>query len=342
MTRHAISPTTPLDARPLGRTGLTVSRIGLGGLFVASFAAELQQAMHAVHRALELGINYIDTAPSYGNSEEVLGQALRGVPTPVIVSTKLGGRPDPFDPRNKDHLLDSVRTSLRLLGRDRIDLLMIHEPDRPGQYDWWTDWTQLQGPVLEVIDALRCDGLIGHAGLAGTTVYEMEHLVRSGRFDVVLTAFNYSLLWREAGDTVIPAAKERGMGVIVGSPLQQGALARKYDAIVHARPHWLSNARWEQFRRLYRLADECAIALPELALRFVLSNPDVDCVLMGARSAAEVEQNVAAGAAGALPADVLAAVDYIAHMVPYRPYGEPIGLGWILGSPDSYRGMGRV
>lgn len=124
----------------LGRTGLKVSKLSLGGLFVASFSAQYEEAKRAIHRAIELGVNYIDTAPGYGNSEEVLGKALKDAPGPVILSTKLGGRPKPFNPKDKDCLMRSVEKSLRLLGRDRIDILMVHEPDRPGQYDWWTDW----------------------------------------------------------------------------------------------------------------------------------------------------------------------------------------------------------
>lgn len=332
-----------MEKRLLGRTNLSVSRLSLGGLFVASFASELEASRQTVKRAIELGVNYIDTAPTYGNSEEVLGHCLEGVDAPLVLSTKLGGRPEPFDPRNKSCLMASVKESLHRLGRDHVDILMVHEPDRPGQYDWWTDWQDLHGPVLEVLDDLKRQGVIRYCGIGGTTAYELAHLVRSGKFDVVLTAFNYSLLWREAAIDVIPAAKAQGVGVIVGSPLQQGALARKYpEAVEDSRVYWLSKPRREQFRALYALVDETGIPLPEMGLRFVLSNPDVDCVLMGARSAGEVEQNVASANKGALPEDVLRRLDAIAAQVPFRPYGEPIGLGWILGAPLNYRGMGAL
>ncbi len=327
----------------LGRTDLQVSKLAFGGLFVASFAAELDAAKRAVRRALELGVNYIDTAPGYGNSEEVLGKALQGVTRPLIVSTKFGGRPKPFQPRDKACLMASFEESLRLLGRDTIDILFVHEPDRPGQYDWWTDWMDVNGPVLEVLHELKGQGRIKALGLGGTTVHEMAHLCRSGKFDVVLTAFNYSLLWREAGQAVIPAAKAAGMGVVVGSPLQQGALARKYaEAVADPRVYWLSPARREQLRKLYALVDECGMTLPELALRFVISNPDVDTVLMGARSAEEVEHNVAAVERGPLPKALLKRLDAIAAMVPCRPYSEPFGIGWLLGTPLNYRGPGMA
>jgi aryl-alcohol dehydrogenase-like predicted oxidoreductase len=142
---------------------------------------------------------------------------------------------------------------------------------------------------------------------------------------------------------VIPAAKAANMGIIVGSPLQQGALSRRYDEqIASPEAYWLSKMRREQFQKLYAFVDECGLALPELGIRFLLSHPDIHCVLMGAKSAAEVQQNAAASAAGPLPADILARLDEIAAMVPYRPFGEPFGLGWFLGSPSNYKGQGTA
>jgi aryl-alcohol dehydrogenase-like predicted oxidoreductase len=327
----------------LGRTGLSVSQVAFGGLFVASFATELEEAKRTVHRAVELGINYFDTAPTYGNSEEVMGYAMRDLAQPVILSTKLGGRPSPFLPKDPSCLLASVEESLRLLGRDTIDILMIHEPERPGQYDWWTNWQDINGPVLEVLDGLKKQGVIKALGLGGTTTTELAYLCRSGKFDVVLTAYNYSLLWRESALEVIPAAKSQNMGIIIGSPLQQGALARRFDAVMDdPTVYWLSKARREQYKALYAFVDECGIALTELAMRFIISNPDVDSVLMGARSVAEAESNIAAIDKGPLPADVLARLDAIAAMVPFRPFGEPFGIGWVLPNPHGYKGQGQA
>jgi aryl-alcohol dehydrogenase-like predicted oxidoreductase len=327
----------------LGKTDLHVSRIGFGGLFVASFSAQYEEAKRAVARALELGINYIDTAPGYGNSEEVLGKSLAGVKQPFVLSTKLGGRPTPFLAKDKACLRASVEESLRLLGRDCIDILMIHEPDRPGQYDWWNDMVKVEGPVLELIGELKAEGKIRYAGLGGTTTTELAHLCRSGKFDIVLTAYNYSLLYREAALEVIPAAKAAGMGIIIGSPLQQGALSRRYDTeLMSPGAFWVSKMRREQFQKLYAYCDEIGMSLPELGIRFVLSNPDMHCVLMGAKSASEVEQNTAAAQAGPLPADILKRLAEIAALVPYRPFGEPFGIGWLLGNPAGFRGLGQA
>jgi aryl-alcohol dehydrogenase-like predicted oxidoreductase len=327
-----------MNKRLLGRTGLMVSELALGGLFVSSIGGPYEQAREAVHRALELGVSYVDTAPGYRDSEQVLGMALEGVTQPYVLSTKLGGRPQPFDAQDKKQLYRSVEESLRLLKRSQIDILMIHEPDRPGQYDWWTDWDAFHGPVLDVLDHLKRDGVIRYTGLGGTTAHTLPHIIRTGLFDVVLTAFNYSLLWREAEIDVLPAAKEQGMGIIIGSPLQQGALARRYDDQVRHGARWLSSPRRAQYLALYGFLDELDMTLAELGLRFVISNPDISCALMGARSKEEVDANVAAVGKGPLPSNILQRLDEIAAMVPFRPFEEPFGLPF----GRLYRGPGMA
>ena len=320
-----------MKKRVLGKTGFEVSEVSLGGLFVSSFAAAQTEANQAVARALELGVNFVDTAPGYANSEEALGIALENVRQPYYLSTKFGGRPQPFNPKDKAALMNSFEESLRLLKRDTIDILMIHEPDRPGQYDWWTQINPLDGPVLEVLEDLKRQKLVKYVGLGGTTAYEIAPIIESGLFDVVLTAFNYSLLWREAEHVVLPAAKKQNMGIIIGSPLQQGALARKHPEVTEG-AWWLSKPRREQMLKLYALSDELAMSLPELCLRFVISNPDISTTLSGARSVAEVEQNIGFADKGPLPEDVLKRLGEIAALVPFRPFEErfsmPFGSGY--------------
>ncbi|MBI2941581.1 MAG: aldo/keto reductase [Chloroflexi bacterium] len=317
-----------MEKRILGRTGLEVSALGYGVAWVSRLGGVAREdARRAVRRALELGITHFDTAPSYADSEEVLGYALAGVPADSYsVSTKVGGRPQPFDPRDKAALRRSVEESLRLLKRDYVDILMVHEPDRPGQYDWWSDWDNLRGPVDEVLDELKAAGLIRFTGLGGTTVHELALLVDTGRFDVVLTAFNYALLWREAAIEVLPAARRHGVGVIAGSPLHQGSLSQRHDAEIESGARWLNAPRREQLKRLYAFVDEVDIPLQEMAMRFVISNPDIGLMLTGARSVAEVEANVASVEKGPLPADILQCLQEIADMVPFRPYCEPMVL----------------
>ena len=213
---------------------------------------------------------------------------------------------------------------------------MIHEPDRPGQYDWFTDWQRFHGPVIDLLADLRREGVIRFTGIGGTTAYVMADVIASGQFDVVLTAFNYSLLWQEALHAVLPEARRHNMGIVVGSPLQQGALSRIYRDEVEHGARWLSPPRRAQYRALYAFVDELDIGLPELALRFVLSNPDISCTLTGARSVTEVEMNVAAAERGPLPDDVLARIAAIAAMVPFRPFDEP----FVMPFGRGYRGPG--
>jgi aryl-alcohol dehydrogenase-like predicted oxidoreductase len=328
-----------METRVLGKSGLEVSRLGLGGLFVSGYGGnDPRSAAVILRRAAELGITYIDTAPSYADSEEVLGLAMSEVDFPFVLSTKLGEAAPGFDPQDQESLFASVRRSLGRLHRECIDLLMIHEPDRPGQYDWWKELDRFEGPVNEVLDELRARGLVRSTGLGGTTAYEMAHIIDTGRFDVVLTAFNYSVLWTEARIAVLPHAGEQNMGIVAGSPLQQGALAARFDDAVREGRYWLSPPRQAQFLALYQLCDDLDLALPELALRFVVSNPLIDCVLTGARSIAELEASVEAIERGALPEDVLGRLAEIGAMVPFRPWEEPFNLPF----RQAYRGPGKA
>jgi len=326
-----------MEKRKLGNTDMVVARLSCGGLFISSVGAEFEEGVKAVHRALEKGMNYIDTAPGYANSEEVLGAALKDITTPYYLSTKFGGRPQPFNPKSKDHLYYSFDESLRLLKRNTIDILYIHEPDRPQQYDWYDSWDTFHGPVTEVLEDLKKRGLIRYTGLGGTTVYELTRIVEKGNYDMLLTAFEYSLLWREAGLTLIPAAKKKGMGIVAGSPLQQGWLSQRYDFIGDNPPAWLSKARREQLIRLYDYSDAIGISVPELAMRWILSNPDIDTILTGVRSVEEVDTNVGYAEMPPLSPEIMSELDDIHDMVPFRPCEEPYGCA--LRNP-TYRGPG--
>lgn len=325
-----------METRRLGRTDLQISVLSIGGLYTSSLAGGEAETRRIMQRAAELGVNAIDTAPAYADSEATVGQALKGNDAPLIITTKLGGRPQPFNPQDINALRQSVDESLRLLGRDQIDILMVHEPDRPQQYPWWTSYDPLDGPVLELMDELKVAGKIKYTGLAGTTVTEMTSLVGSDRFDVVLTAFNYNALFREAKDTVIAAARKNDMGVVLGSALGQGFLTRRADEEVKAKPIWLSEARREQLLAYYQFLDEAGMTAAELCLRFVVGNPDISTLPIGCKTTEHLEASVAAVEKGPLPEDVLSRLDEIAAMLPHRPYEEPM----ILPFGKTYQGPG--
>jgi len=327
-----------MRTRILGKTGIEVSELAFGSLFTSSLGPGFEESRAAVRKAFELGINYFDTAPAYANSEEILGSILADVRAPFVLSTKLGGRPKPFDPRNAQQLLDSVKESLRLLHREVIDILFVHEPDRPLQYDWWSDPESAYGPVIDVLEKLKKDGVIRFTGLGGTTATEMAHLIRSDRFDVVLTAFNYSALFRETTLEVFPDAKARNMGIVLGSVLQQGGLGRRYDDVVRTKPAWLSKARQQQFLAFYRLLDEAGMSIVEMCLRFAISGDIAHTVLIGPKTAQQVADSVSAVEKGPLPSDILKRLDEIAALVPFRPFEEPMILPF--NRPREYYGPG--
>jgi aryl-alcohol dehydrogenase-like predicted oxidoreductase len=325
--------------RVLGKTGFEVSELSLGGgIFTSCDEKSIEKTSQIVHRALELGVNYIDTAPAYGESEKVLGHALAGMSDQIIISTKFGGRPVPFDPQNKDDLRRSFEESLKLLKRDAIDILFIHEPDRPGQYNWFPDWDNFHGPVCDLMNELKAEGLVRFTGLAGTTAYTMARIVMTGEYDVVLTAFNYSLLWQEALVSIVPEAKKRNMGIVIGSPLQHGALAQCYTEEIENGAGWLSPPRREQFKKLYALVKDVDIPIAELGLRYMLSNKDLSAILIGVKSVEELEQNVSTVEAGPLPEEIVRRIDEMAQMVPFRPYEEPYKLPF----NTNYKGPGHI
>ena len=219
------------ETRRLGRTDLQISVFSIGGLYTSSLAGGVAETQCIPCRAVELGVNAVDTGPAYADSEsayadseKTVGRAIAGLGAPLIIATKLGGRPQSFDPQNINGLRQSFDESLGLLGRDRIDVLMIHEPGQPQHYPWWTSCNSLEGPILELMDELKDAGKIRYNGLAGTTVPEMTLLVESNRFDVVLTAFDYNALYREASDTVLPFAITMTWGLYWAQSLAKGSL----------------------------------------------------------------------------------------------------------------------
>ncbi|HJP31913.1 MAG TPA: aldo/keto reductase [Candidatus Latescibacteria bacterium] len=328
-----------MNMRTLGRTGLEVGELSLGAAFVTKGEDGFKGTLPVVRRALELGINLADTSADYGDSEEALGWALEEAAKPCIVSTKLGPPPGwtDFQPKDKDQLRRIVDLCLTNLRRDVIDIMMVHEPDRPGQFDWYQDDISFHGPVVDLLQELKDEGVIKHIGIGGTGVYELARLCDTGLYDVVLTAFNSSPLWRDALTHVIPVANRHDMGVFLASPTQQGWLVKKYDLDNGVR--WLSPPRRAQLQAFYDFIDEIDMELPVFCLRWALGVQGVSTVLTGPRNVAQLEQNFQAVEQGPLPEDVCSRLDEIYNMLPHRPFEEPA----ICRLEDpKYWGPGRV
>lgn len=308
-----------MKKRKLGRTGLEVSELALGGVFVQSAVTPAEDVRAIVQCAADGGINLVDTAPAYGDSEAALGVALEGV-SGMMISTKVGGPPETFDSKSRDVLMRSVENSLRLLKRDTLDFLLIHEPDDPA-HDWWDDPEAFTGPITDVLAELKESGVILHTGIGGVSAYTLAHIVDTGAYDVVLTAFNYDLLYREATHEIFPAAARHDTGIILGSALHQGILAQRFDdKLDDARA--MCKPRRDQFRALYELLDDTGMSLPELALRFLISNTQISTILVGPCNAAQMQQNIDCVAKGPLGGDLIEHIDEIAALVPFRPEGE--------------------
>ena len=331
---------TAMKKRILGRTGLEVGELSLGGAFVTGGEDGFEGSLPVVRRALELGINLADTSADYGDSEEALGWALEEIGKPCIVSTKLGPPPGwtDFNPKDKDRLKRVVELCLENLRRDVIDIMMVHEPDRPGQFDWYEDDLSFHGPVVDLLQELKDEGVIKYTGIGGTGVYELARLCDTGWYDVVLTAFNSSPLWRDALTHVIPTANKHNMGVFLASPTQQGWLVKKYEQVYNG-ARWLTPQRRAQLKALYDFVDEIDMELPVLCLRWALGVAGVSTVLTGPRNVAQLEQNFKAVEQGPLPDDISERLDEIYHMLPHRPFEEPAGCHL---ERDTYWGPGAV
>lgn len=309
-----------INMRPLGRTGLKVSEIALGGLFVNEEAGTARdEAVRVVHRALELGINYIDTAPLYGNSQQIMGEALAGRKEPYILGSKCGRwdwQTGPY--RDLDAFKRQFEQTLRDLRRDSVDILYIHEADWAA---YWEDApvprTALQvaleakydyerAPVTRFLVWARDQGMVRYFGLSGNrAIYLAKVLGEIGvRIDAVLVAYQYSLIWRDARKHLLPLAKDMGVAAVIGTPLQQGWLAVPHREWIENPPEWMDEDLRERYRNLYAIHDETGLSLAEMALRFLLQDQDFATIIPGAASVAQLEENVRCSSAGPLPRDL--------------------------------------
>ena len=277
--------------RRFGKTDWQVSEIGLGGSwFYGRPEMGLKPVSHGVgvvERALELGVNYFDTAPLYGKgrSEEVLGHALKGVTDDYYLATKVGYFPEPFD-YSRDAVWRGFESSLQRLQRDRVDLVQIHESEQAG----W-DGVFGKGRTLEALREIRDQGLATFIGLTGSDLVLMGDILKeSDDFVSVITFCQYDLLVQEAKEVLVPAAAERDVAVIAASPLHGGLLGSKRD-------HWRQQGRFadlfETQEQVEALLQERDLDPVDAGLRYLLSDPRVSIILSGVDSVGELERSAA-------------------------------------------------
>jgi aryl-alcohol dehydrogenase-like predicted oxidoreductase len=285
--------------RPLGRTGIEVSSYALGTMMFGQVGnPDHDECVRILHAALDCGINIIDTADMYsaGESEAIVGKALRGRRDDVILATK-GHFPLSEGPNragnSRRYLIRAVQASLRRLGTDYIDLYQVHRPD------WSTDLEETLGVLTDLVR----QGLIRVFGCSTFPAHELveAHHVALGR---ALMRFRteqppYNLLSRGIERDVLPVAERLGMGVLTWSPLAFGFLTGRYrlhgadvasGARALLRPAWFDRGdpstvrKLEVVEQLVEIADDLGVSLPGLASAFPLSHRAVTSVILGPRT----------------------------------------------------------
>ena len=318
--------------RPLGRTGLTVSELGfgcgmIGGLLVQG---EYPTMRRVVERAIELGINYFDTAPLYGKgqSEVNIGAVLRELGADVLVGTKMGLSQTELS-RLDEAITASAHASLRRLGRERIDVLHLHNPlaTHGGRPDWAALTMLIFPSVLRTFERLHDQGKIRSWGITGLGDSALLHeAVRVGGFHTIQTVFNLlnpstgqpapaGFPFQDYGRLIDRAAKE-GMGLLAIRVLAGGALSGTTDrhptaersvSPIASSPDYVADvARAKRFSFL--VEDGTVESLVEASIRFVLGKPELSTALVGISSPEQLEEAVRYANRGPLPADALARI----------------------------------
>jgi len=297
-----------MNYRRLGRTGLEVSEIGLGtvelgldyGVPVAGehLRPPEEYAARLLNQALDLGVNFIDTARAYGASEEIIGRALKGRRGEYILASKLAPirEEGQSDGELAEQVKASIAESLRMLQTDVIDLLQLH---------WAPADVIAKGRVLA---AAREAQRAGQVRFIGASTYGEEAplaALADGGYDTLQVAYN--LVDRTLEEQVLPLAQQQGVGIVVRSVLLRGVLTHRFALL----PDQLAELR-SAIAQLSRVADGEGCSLPEMAYRFVLANPAVSSALVGTARSEELEAALAFANGGPLTPTLITAIRQVA------------------------------
>jgi aryl-alcohol dehydrogenase-like predicted oxidoreductase len=330
-----------MELRPLGRTGVSVSKLCLGAMMFGAWGnPDHDDSIRIIHRALDAGINFIDTADIYsqGESEEIVGKALAaGKRDDVVLATKVWGQMGD-DPNHRGvsrrWIIQEVENSLRRLNTDWIDLYQIH------RYEPHTDIEETLGALTDLVHQGKVRYL-GHSTFPPSAIVEAQWAARDrGLQRYVTEQPPYSILTRGIEADVLPTCARYGMGVIPWSPLAGGwlsgrwrkgaetptptsaarqRLTDRYDMSLPANQRKLDAAE-----QLAQLADEAGIPLIQLAIAFVANHPAVTAPIIGPRTMEQLESQLPA-------ADVVldqALLDRIDEIVPPGTNINPADGGW--------------
>src|SRR4051794_25862180 len=328
-----------MEYRELGRTGVSVSPLCLGAMMFGAWGnTDHDESIRLIHRALDAGINFVDTADVYarGESEEIVGKALEDRRDSVILATKVHGSMHDTDPNMKGNsrrwIAQEVEESLRRLRTDYIDLYQIH------RWDPETDHDETLGALTDLQRAGKIRYL-GSSTFPPSQIVEAQWVAeKRGLARYVCEQPPYSILVRGVETEVLPTCKRYGMGVIPWSPLAGGWLSGKYrkgqDAPTSTRakrlPHRFdlsipaNQAKFDAADKLAQLAEEAGMTLIQLALAFVINHPAVTSAIIGPRTMEHLESQLAALDVQ-LSDDVL---DRIDEIVPPGINLNPVDAGW--------------
>ncbi|HEY5221522.1 MAG TPA: aldo/keto reductase [Microbacteriaceae bacterium] len=313
-----------MQYRNLGRTGIKVSPYAIGALMFATQVgnSDPEDSIRIIHKALDAGINLVDTADAYGDSEEVVGRALKGRRDNVVLTTKFS-RPTGTDPNqqgtSRRWIMTAVENSLRRLQTDHIDVYQIHRLDPD---------TDIEETLSALTDLVRTGKVraIGSSNTPASNIVEAQWVAeRRGLERLRTEQLPYSILNRGVEREVLPVARQFGMGVLAWGPLGQGMLTgrvrRGQDTDVRRAKMFkaFSNQqRLDTVEQLIPLAEEAGLSMPHLAMAFAISHPDVTSALLGARTMEQLD-DLLAGVDIVLSDEVLDQIDEIV------PPGTDIG-----------------
>jgi len=312
-----------MEYRPLGRTGVKVSKLCLGAMMFGAWGnTDHDDSIRIIHRALDAGINFLDTADVYSacESEEIVGKALKGRRDDMVLATKVSV-PMGDDPNHRGNsrrwIVQEVENSLRRLGTDWIDLYQIHRPDPD------TDIAETLGALTDLVQQGKVR-YIGSSSFSAGQIVEAQWAARERHLERFRTEQPpYSILVRGIELDVLPTATRHRMGILTYSPLAGGWLSGRWSA--EATP--TSPARQQLVARfdmtlpenqtklqateaLGKLADEAGLSLIELAIAFVVNHPAVTSAIIGPRTIEQLDGQLPA-AKVALDASLLDRIDEI-------------------------------
>ena len=306
-----------MEHRPYGQTGKKASIIGLGGAYLT--ASSFADGVATVHKALDLGITYFDTSPMYcsGVSQAVLGEGLKDKKDGYLLATKLGYFSNPSRFHSPEALTTQFEENLRLLRRDNVDTLQLHEADF---HHWWSTDTSYKGrlqpetdynfndaPALQTLRQLQAEGRCRFIGISGNTADNMSRVLNHVDVNTFLLAFNYDLL-RRGARTALPIAKAKGCVGLVGAIFARG-LAVPQPTLIESPPSWMTSELLENYKKIFALQAESGMSLATLGVRFMVGQNEMDTIIIGAKKPAEIEECVNAAEQGPLPNDLVQKIE---------------------------------